>query len=195
MSLLTRPWTLWFVLAVPGAWWLYGYLSGQVFYGQLIQLTGDFSVQLLIVTLAVTPLGLIFPSARLTRWLRLRRRNLGVASFAYAAFHTAVYLEKKASLPRILDEARDGSLLTGWLALAIFLALALTSNNEAVRRLKRRWKQLHWWIYPAAALTFLHWWLGAFDPTSAYIHLAVLLFLLSLRLIHRYGRLRTFRRG
>ncbi|MEM9183074.1 MAG: ferric reductase-like transmembrane domain-containing protein [Pseudomonadota bacterium] len=188
MSLFTRPWVLWCALAAPGVWWLYGYLAERIFYGQLIQLTGDFSVQLLIATLAVTPLSRLFPDAGLSRWLRARRRNLGVASFAYAAFHTVVYLDRKASLSRIVDEALEWSMLTGWLAMLIFLALALTSNNRAVRSLKRRWQQLHWWVYPAAALTFIHWWLGAFDPTSAYIHLAILLSVLSFRLLPQRRR-------
>lgn len=179
---------MWCTLAAPGVWWLYGYLAEWIFYGQLIQLTGDFSVQLLIVTLAVTPLSRLFPGAGLSRWLKARRRNLGVASFAYATFHTVVYLDRKASLSRIVDEALEWSMFTGWLALLIFLALALTSNNRAVRSLKRRWQQLHWWVYPAAALTFLHWWLGAFDPTSALIHLAILLVVLSSRFLLRWGR-------
>ena len=29
-------------------------------------------------------------------------------------------------------------------------------------------------VYPAAVLTFLHWVLASFDPTTAYIHIAIL---------------------
>ena len=36
------------------------------------------------------------------------------------------------------------------------------------------WRRLHRLVYPAAVLTFLHWVLAAFDPMTAYIHIAVL---------------------
>ena len=65
-------------------------------------------------------------------------------------------------------------MLTGWVALALFVPLAVTSNDIAVRALKQSWKRLHQLVYPAAILMFLHWVLSAFDPMTAYIHIAVL---------------------
>jgi sulfoxide reductase heme-binding subunit YedZ len=103
-----------------------------------------------------------------------RRRDFGVASFAYAAGHTVIYLADKASPATILAEAGQPGLLAGWLALALFVPLAVTSNDKAVRALKRSGKRLHRLVYPAALLTFLHWALTAFDPTTAYLPLAVL---------------------
>jgi len=46
---------------------------------------------------------------------------------------------------------------TGWFAFAIFVPVALTSNQTMVRRLKARWKPLQRWVYPAAVLTLVHW--------------------------------------
>jgi sulfoxide reductase heme-binding subunit YedZ len=43
-----------------------------------------------------------------------------------------------------------------------------------MRALKRSWKRLHRLVYPAAILTFLHWMWASFDPTTAYIHAAIL---------------------
>ena len=74
----------------------------------------------------------------------------------------------------VLSEAKAADLLTGWLALALFLPLAVTSNDVAVRAMGRAWKRLHRLVYPAAVLTFIHWALTAFDPTTAYWHIAVL---------------------
>lgn len=98
----------------------------------------------------------------------------GVASFAYAAGHTVIYLTRKAQLDIILNELAAPYILMGWLALALFIPLAITSNDASMRRMKRGWKRLHRLVYPAAILVFLHWVLSAFDPTTAYINIAIL---------------------
>lgn len=103
-----------------------------------------------------------------------RRRDFGLASFAYAAGHTLIYLAEKASLDAILVDLDLPDILVGWLALALFVPLAATSNNIAVRALGRSWKRLHRLVYPAAILTFLHWVLASFDPATAYLHIAIL---------------------
>ena len=95
-------------------------------------------------------------------------------SFAYAAIHTGIYLVNKADLGAILKEAAGFDLLTGWLALILFLPLAITSNDRSVRAMKRGWKQLHMLVHPAAVLVFVHWALTAFDPITAYIHIGIL---------------------
>ena len=60
------------------------YMTGGLYYGEFIHATGDFSARLLIITLAVTPLRLMFPKSRWTTWLLQSRRYFGVAAFAYA---------------------------------------------------------------------------------------------------------------
>lgn len=161
-------------MALPGAWMLYGYWRGTSFYGEVLHATGDLSVYLLIATLAVTPLSLAFPKATWTRWLRVRRRNIGVATFGYALLHTVVYIHRKGDFASIVEDAADAGIWMGWIALAIFLALAITSNNASVRRLGRGWKLLHRSVYVAAALSFGHWIMTAFDPLSGWIHGGVL---------------------
>jgi sulfoxide reductase heme-binding subunit YedZ len=74
-------------------------------------------------------------------------------------------------------------LLTGWIAFAIFLALALTSNQTSVQMLRGAWGRLHWFIYPAAILTAAHWLLTAFDPTMAIVHAVIIAGLLAMRLV------------
>jgi sulfoxide reductase heme-binding subunit YedZ len=74
----------------------------------------------------------------------------------------------------MLEDLGRPDILVGWLALALFIPLAATSNDFATRALKRSWKRLHRLVYPAAVLTFLHWVLAAYDPTTAYIHVGVL---------------------
>lgn len=171
----SRP-LLWVLLAMPGFWIFYRWATvPNVYgYGHAIGDSGDWAAWLLMLTLAVTPIRLLFQRRSWSTWLIRRRRDLGVASFAYAAGHTIIYLADKASLGAVLAELGVAEILVGWLALLLFVPLAATSNDIAVRKLKRTWKRLHRLVYPAAVLTFFHWVLAAFDPTTAYIHIAIL---------------------
>ena len=173
--LKSRPF-LWLVLALPGLWigWRWLMTPDEYGYGHAIGESGDWAAWLLMATLAVTPIKLLFRKQGWAIWLMRRRRDLGVASFAYAAGHTVMYLWKKGSLGLVLAELDQDFILVGWLALALFVPLAVTSNDLSMRRLKRSWKSLHRLVYPAAVLTFLHWVWSAFDPTTAWIHVGIL---------------------
>ena len=180
--LIDSPWFLWLLLALPAAVTIVRYSTGATFYGEVVHSTGQLSAQLLILTMAVTPLRLMFGRWGWIRWLIQRRRYFGVASFGYAALHTVVYLIRTGAFGDILADAAEPGLLTGWIALAIFVPLAVTSNDASVRRLRRLWKRLHRWVYAAAVLTFAHWVLTAFDPVPGLIHLGVLAALEAIRI-------------
>ena len=173
---------IWLLLSLPALIILYRFLTDSLSYGQVIHQTGVWSVAFLVAVMAITPVRHLFGSTRWVQILLRQRRALGVASFGYAALHTVVYLERKWGADLVLKEALEATLATGWVALLVFALLAATSNDGSVRRLKRRWKVLHRWVYPAAALTFAHWWLASFDPTTAYIVGGALLAIQALRL-------------
>jgi methionine sulfoxide reductase heme-binding subunit len=179
----SRP-LLWLVLALPGLWIAYRWTANPDAYGSghAIGDSGDWAAWLLLLTLAATPLRLLFRGRGWSAWLMRRRRDLGVASFAYAAGHTVIYLANKATPDAVLADLGLPEFLTGWLALALFVPLAATSNDVATRALKRSWKRLHRLVYPAAVLTFVHWALAAFDPTTAYVHIAILAAIVLLRI-------------
>lgn len=193
--LLNSPYLFWLVLAAPGVWWLQAYAREILFYGEFVHASGVLSVRLLIVTLALTPLARLFPRAPWLHWLRRRRRYLGVATFAYALLHAAVYLERQQTFDRILEDAMAAAMWTGWVALVVLLVLAATSNDASVRRLGRRWPLLHRAVYAAAVLSFAHWILSAFDPVPGYIHLGILAGLESIRLYRRSRRRATQQGG
>jgi sulfoxide reductase heme-binding subunit YedZ len=172
---------VWLVLAAPFIYLGYGFLREQIYYGEMLHASGELSVRLLMLTLAVTPARLLFPKARWPRWLVTQRRYFGVASFMYAALHTLVYLDKQ-DLTSIIEDSLGFEMWTGWLALLVFLLLAVTSNDRAVAWLKRRWKALHRLIYIATALTFIHWIFSAFSVIPAIVHLVVIVALESVRL-------------
>ena len=176
---------LWLVLALPGLWiagrWTF--TPDAYGYGHAIGDTGDWAAWLLMATLAVTPIRLLFRGRKWAQWLMRHRRDLGVASFAYAAMHTGVYLWKKGSFDLVLAELDQDFILVGWLAFALFVPLAITSNDASMRALKRSWKTLHRLVYPAAVLTFLHWVWSAFDPTTAWIHVGTLAAIETVRIV------------
>tara|TARA_R110002096_G_scaffold65006_4_gene158343 strand:- start:76942 stop:77544 length:603 start_codon:yes stop_codon:yes gene_type:complete len=171
----------WVALCVPALIIVFRYLADSVSYGEVIHETGDWSIGLLFVALAITPLGRALPKSRWLAFFRFHRRAIGVASFAYAALHTVTYLEKKWGAQLILKEGLQPDIATGWIALVIFLALAITSNNGSVRKLGKKWKSLHRLVYVAAALVFAHWILTAFEPQLAYVVLVALCLVEALR--------------
>lgn len=174
---------LWPVLAAPWVLMTVRYLSGGLYYGEFIHATGEFSARLLMVTLAVTPLRIMFPKTRWTTWLLQNRRYFGVAAFAYAVPHLLAYLWKLASAAKVLEESMEPGMWTGWIALIIFLALAITSNKFSTRKLGQRWKTLHRLVYLAAILTFVHWVLVAFNPASGLVHAGILIALETFRIV------------
>jgi len=175
--------SIWGLLAIPFIYIVMRHATDKISYGKVIHETGQWSVGLLFLAMVITPLRRIFTSTKWTSSLLYHRRAIGVASFAYAAHHTVVYLERKWGADLILTEGLKPSLATGWVALLIFLLLAVSSNNSSVRLLGRKWKPLHRSVYIAAALVFAHWALASFDPVPAYIVLGLLCVIELLRFV------------
>ncbi|SEQ53009.1 sulfoxide reductase heme-binding subunit YedZ [Loktanella sp. DSM 29012] len=142
----------------------------------LVHPTGEWAARLLIITLMMTPLAMLLKGRPIARWLRKSRRHFGVASFVYAAIHTAFYLIDTSSVATVIAALPRLYIWTGWIAFIIFIPLALTSTDAMVRRLGRRWKTLQRWVYPAAVLTLVHW-ASIHDwdsPGAAIVHFAPL---------------------
>lgn len=188
-KILNSRYFLWAVLAMPLGWLGNGLREGDLYYGEFIHHSGEFAARLLLLSLAITPLRLFFSESVWPNWLLQRRRYFGVAAFAYAAMHTLIYLDRKIGSGLLLQEATEFSMWTGWLAMAIFVPLAMTSNDTSIRRLRRAWKKLHRWVYLAALLTFAHWIFVAFDFVPGLIHFLIL-FLLEIYRIWKRRRLR-----
>jgi sulfoxide reductase heme-binding subunit YedZ len=174
---------IWALLFGPVLLLSWQYLTGTLYYGEFLHLTGELSAQLLIVTLAVTPFRLAWPARQWTTWLMRNRRYFGLASFVYAVPHLLVYLQKTGNLAGIAKDAVEPGMWTGWFAIILFLPLAATSNNASARWLGKSWKTLHKLVYFAAVLTFVHWVLVAFDPLPALIHAGLLSVIESYRLL------------
>ncbi len=173
---MTGTLLLWIALAIPGAVMLVRLAQGE-WASELLHGSGELSARLLIVTLMLTPLRQLFPRALWLRWLRARRRTLGVASFVYAFLHTIFYLIDMETLRNVLVELPAPGIWTGWIAFFIFLVLGATSNDRSVRWLRTRWRTLHRTVYVAAVFTLAHWVLIHDNQVSAWIHFTPLLVL------------------
>ena len=161
VAVIQYPGFLWLLLSLPAVPLLLDFYFDQRYYAEMMYDSGVLSVQLLVVTLSITPLTVIFRNSpklvSTLRWFLHRRRYLGVACFGYAFIHLLVYLRRYPYLPDILWHLEDPKIAVGWIGFIILLALALTSNNASTRILGPRWKSLHRWVYLSAALIFLHW--------------------------------------
>ncbi|MDT9013322.1 ferric reductase-like transmembrane domain-containing protein [Novosphingobium sp. APW14] len=164
----------WGVLALPGLVLLYGWSTGAILTMDMLHPTGETSARLMIAAMLIGPLAGLLGPRRWLLWLLARRRALGVAAFGYAAAHLAFYGIDMGSLRAVLGELPIASIWTGWLALALMLPMALTSNQAAMKRLRAGWKRVQQLAYPAAVLTLLHWWLIHDGAIAALVHFAPL---------------------
>lgn len=154
----------------------------------LIRGLGDWTLRLLWLTLAITPLRQL---TRLPALLRFRRM-LGVFTFAYASLHLLAYgwLDMGLELADIArDIAKRPFILMGFCAWLLMLPLAATSFNRAIKALGgRRWQALHRLVYVLALVALAHFiWMRAGKQLFAEpaIYGTVLAVLLGWRLLRR----------
>lgn len=158
--------------------------------------TGDWTLRLLLVTLAVTPLRRLTGQA----WLVRFRRMLGLFTFFYAVLHVTTYLwlDRYFELGTIAEDVLKRPYITvGFAAFVLMVPLAITSTQGWIRRLGRRWKRLHRAVYAIGVLGVLHYlWLVKADLLEPAIYGAILVVLLGLRVpwADLTARLRATRR-
>ena len=146
--------------------------------------TGTWTLVMLCVTLAVTPLR------RITSWhwlIRLRRM-FGLFTFFYGVLHFMLWLAVDRGFDvayMIKDIGKRPFTTVGFAAFVLMAPLAATSANAMVRWLGgRRWQLLHRAIYAIAVLAILHYWwhkAGKNDFQEVSIYAVVVFVLLALR--------------
>jgi sulfoxide reductase heme-binding subunit YedZ len=157
--------------------------------------TGTWTLVLLCVTLAITPVRRLPGLA----WLLRFRRMLGLFAFFYAALHFTTYFWLDqwfdwTSIARDVTGKRP-FITMGFAAFVLMVPLALTSPHAMVRRLGRhRWQRLHRAIYAIAVLAILHyWWMkaGKHDFAEPAIYAIVVACLLGARVLWALRRQRV----
>lgn len=169
---------------VPLAVLIWDYLHNQLTVNpiQAVELrTGQIAITLLMFSLSCTPVNTLLgfrPAIKV-------RRALGLYAFLYAALHFLTFFvwDYGANLYFIwLDVGNKLYIFVGAGALLILIPLALTSTRALMRRLGRRWKQLHRLVYLAGVLVVFHYiWAVKADIRLPLAYGAVLILLLILR--------------
>lgn len=192
----------------PAIWLVWAAMSGNLSVNPLSDITnttGIWTLRLLSITLAITPLR------RLTGWhvLIRFRRMAGLFAFFYGTLHFLTYLiaDRFAGLDfpdgivalstvRNLaisvwgDIAVRPFITIGFAALLCMVPLAATSTAGMIRRIGgRRWQALHRLVYVCAILGVTHyWWLVKVDLRPPQRYAALVAVLLGVRVWWAWGR-------
>jgi sulfoxide reductase heme-binding subunit YedZ len=151
---------------------------------------GDWTLRLLLTSLALTPLRIVFGIG----WQMPLRRLVGLFAFFYATLHFAVWLvidqffDWHAMLADILKRP---FVTAGMCALALLVPLAVTSTAGMVKRLgARAWTRLHRLVYVIAILGVVHFiWLAKVGRVTPYYYAGILALLLGIRAADMLRRL------
>ncbi|MCB9133908.1 MAG: sulfoxide reductase heme-binding subunit YedZ [Anaerolineales bacterium] len=174
---------------LPLAWMIYAFFTDNLTVNpiqDLILRTGKTALVLLVLSLACTPANSLFkfrPALNM-------RRPLGVYAFMYIAIHLSLFTFDNffwalgftwENLKTTILEKRY--VLVGFAAFLIFLPLAITSTKGWQKRMGKRWKNLHKWVYLADILVIIHYiWLVKADITQPLAWGAGVVVLLLLRI-------------
>lgn len=159
---------------VPAAWILaeasQGWLGPRPV-TEAIHQSGLWAVRFLALTLAVTPLR---AASRVSGLLGIRR-TLGLAALAYAVLHLCLYVvDQKLALGHVATEIVSRLYLAiGFVGFCGFCILGATSTDRMIARLgARRWSRLHQFVYPAAAIATVHFFMQSKLDVSQPIMMA-----------------------
>ncbi len=181
---------LWLLCSLQFAWLVWGAADdalGAKPAEYVIRATGDWTLRLLCVTLAVTPLRVMLGVPELAKL----RRMFGLFTYFYVVLHLLCYswLDMGFEWGDIADDiAKRPFILVGFSAFLLLTPLALTSFNRAIRWLgAKRWQWLHRLVYGVAMLAVLHFfWMraGKNNFAEVFVYALVLFVLLAWRVVH-----------
>ena len=148
---------------------------------RILGILGHTGLNLLLLTLAISPLRQLTGQARLL----LLRRMLGLYAFSYVLLHFLWYagpFQSFSGKAILADVVKRPYVTLGFTALLLLVPLAVTSTNAMMRRLRRRWHRLHKLIYPIAILGVWHyWWQVKKDIREPLLYASALALLLGWR--------------
>lgn len=153
----------------------------------ITKFTGSWALFILLASLSVTPLRKITGQNELIKF----RRMLGLFAFFYALLHfsTFLVLDHFFDFARIAkDIVKRPYVTAGFTAFVLMIPLAITSNSGMIRRLGKRWQQLHYLVYAIGILGVIHfYWLVKSDITRPAQYGLVLASLLGFRIYYKWS--------
>jgi sulfoxide reductase heme-binding subunit YedZ len=123
---------------------------------ELEQRTGRHAITLLILSLACTPLNMLFGWRELLK----RRRALGLYAFMYATIHIIIFfnLDYGLAWSLILQTIFEKPyIIVGLIGFVLLIPLAATSFDVWKKRLGKTWKRIHQLVYLIVPLVLLHY--------------------------------------
>lgn len=124
---------------------------------KLLHQSGEIAIWTLGAVLALSPLRVLFPRARIVSALNRHRRTIGVSACVYGLMHFGFHFLYEGTAQSIVRSFSKPFIWFGLGGLSILVVLGLTSNQFSIRTLGgRNWKRLHRLAYIAAALLIYH---------------------------------------
>ena len=177
---------------LPLAWLVYNMFFGDLGANPvetITNTTGIWTLRLLAITIAITPLRW------LTRWnpIITYRRMIGLFAFFYGTVHFLIYfiLDRSLMFDGLWEDIVKRPYITvGFTAFVLMIPLAVTSTQGWIRRLGgRRWNLLHKLVYVSATLGVIHyWWKVKLDVTDPMVYAAIVGVLLGARVLRWFSR-------
>ena len=152
---------------------------------------GDWTLRILLASLAMTPLRIVSGWG----WPVSLRRLLGLFGFAYAVLHFLVWILLDHFFnwgQMAADIVKRPYITVGMSALVLMVPLAATSTAAMIRRLGgKAWRRLHRLAYAVGVCAVLHYlWLAKKANPEPYYYAAALAVLLGVRLLDWMRRAR-----
>ena len=177
-------WPLYFLLPIPGIYTfvlaLLNQLGPDPLY-ELIRTFGERGLQLIILTLLISPIR---------RWTGVSllkfRRAIGLVSFYYICSHMLVWIaiDQGWNINTIIEEIIKRPFITvGMFGFLTMVPLAITSNNYSIRKLGALvWNKIHRLVYLAGAAGVIHYLLVVKAwPMEPIVYTLIVALLLAIR--------------
>lgn len=160
---------------------------------QILNVCGKTGLNLLMLTLCITPIRRATGVNRLISF----RRLLGLFAFFYLALHFSTYALLDLGLlyapgqafgTLLVDIAERPYITVGFTALLLLIPLAVTSTHGMQRRLGKNWTKLHRLVYVVGVLGVVHYYWQVksdLDFAEPLLYAFLLAVLLGVRLKHR----------
>ena len=178
-------WLVYVVGLLPPVWLFWQALTGGLGVDPVKALeheVGKLGLQVLIFGLAITPMRKL-TGVNLHKF----RRAIGLVGFFYIFLHLLVWLDVQILGQIWTDILKRPYITVGMAGFTLLLPLAITSNNQSIRKLGAAgWRRLHRLVYGAVLLGGVHYtMIGKVWQPEALAYLAVIIILLLLRLSPR----------
>lgn len=181
--------------------WTWEYLRASDWFRDTTLLTGRTAIALLTLSLACTPLVTLFGWSS----LNALKKPTGNWGFAFVVIHLIMFtfdygfVNERTNVGAVVQEAfLKQYAVIGFIAFLLLVPLAATSNKWAMKKLGKKWKQLHKLVYVINVLAVTHFiWvkLSKLDLAKPASYAIVVAFLLFVRIPAIKTRIREFKRA